>query len=165
MTAICQAEKRILRDQIVEILPRLSSFARYLSGDATTAEELVQETCERALKKIGQVKDSSGLDSWLFRITYTRWIDKLRGRNRRADCLEFNDEVAVPFESAQSCVEKTSVMDVHRALDQLAPDFREAIEITAIEGHNYDEAASILGVPVGTVASRVARRHCCLPAP
>ncbi|MCF6186911.1 MAG: RNA polymerase sigma factor [Desulfobulbaceae bacterium] len=155
--SVSLSDSDALREQIVHLLPRLLSFAKGLSGDRSTAEDLVQEACERALTRLGHVQDVSGLDSWLFRIVYTGWIDTLRRRKRRADGVQFDEEIALTLVPVQSGIEESSTLDVQKAVDQLSPDFRAAILLISVAGYNYDEAAEIMEVPVGTVASRVAR--------
>lgn len=150
---------------MVVLLPRLRRFARNLTGDTDSADELVQMTCERALQRLHQYRDSTRLDSWLYRIVYTQWIDRIRRRQRRASKQEAHREIQESREkSIPSQGRLISFMDVKKALEQLAQENRAAILLVAVEGYTYSEAAKVLGVPAGTVASRVARARKALAA-
>ena len=76
-----------MREQIVGLLPRLRRFATSLAKDTDQADDLVQAACERALKRLDQLREGSRLDSWLYRIIYTQWIDKMRRRKIRSEKL------------------------------------------------------------------------------
>jgi len=155
----------LLQEQMVTLLPRLRRFARNLTGDADSADELVQMTCERALQRLHQYRDSTRLDSWLYRIVYTQWIDRARRRQRRSSRQEaFREVQETRAETASSPRRLVSFMDVKKALEQLAQENRAAILLVAVEGYTYSEAADVLGVPAGTVASRVARARKSLAA-
>ena len=77
-----------LRQEIVSFLPRLRRFARSLARDPDRADDLVQAACQRALERLDQVREGTRLDSWLYRILYTRWVDKVRrGKTRTANLV------------------------------------------------------------------------------
>jgi DNA-directed RNA polymerase specialized sigma24 family protein len=83
-----QLREEALRQEIVSFLPRLRRFARSLAKDPDKADDLVQAACERALDRLADVREGTRLDSWLYRIMYTRWIDKLRrGKTRAANLV------------------------------------------------------------------------------
>lgn len=148
----------LLQEQMVALLPRLRRFARNLTGDADSADELVQMACERSLQRLHQYRDGTRLDSWLYRIAYTQWIDRTRRRQRRSSHQEaFREVLESRGEAASSPRRMISFMDVKKALEQLTRENRAAILLVAVEGYTYSEAAGVLGVPAGTVASRVAR--------
>ena len=108
--------------------------------------------CERALQRLHQYRDSTRLDSWLYRIVYTQWIDRTRRRQRRASHQEALREVQDSRgEGPPSPGRLISFMDVKKALGQLAQEHRAAILLVAVEGHTYSEAARVLGVPVATL--------------
>lgn len=148
----------LLQEQMVALLPRLRRFARSLTGDADSADDLVQMACERSLKRLGQYRDGTRFDSWLYRIVYTQWVDRVRRRQRQsaqAESLRNRQELSGVGESSPRRL--VSFMDIKNALGHLPEENKAAIVLVAIEGYTYTEAASVLGVPVGTVASRVAR--------
>jgi len=145
------------------LLPRLRRFARNLTADADSADDLVQMACERALRRLDQYRDGTRLDSWLYRIIYTQWIDRVRRRQRRsAQAESLRDLQALDEDRASSPRRLVSFMDVKKALGRLAQENRAAILLVAVEGYTYAEAAAVLGVPPGTVASRVARARSAL---
>ena len=128
-----------LRQEIVSFLPRMRRFARSLARDPDRADDLVQAGCQRALERLNQVREGTRLDSWLYRIIYTRWIDKLRrGKSRSANLVVLSG-ADLPAAAAAKA------------------EHHAAITLVSVEGYSYEEAASVLDIPVGTVASRVAR--------
>jgi len=143
---------------MVDLLPRLRRFARSLAGDPDGADDLVQAACERALDRLGHIREGTRLDSWLYRIIYTRWIDKLRrGKTRSAHLLLLTDEgprLAVGDEAGDYLA---TALDIKKALEALPAEHQAAISLVSVEGYSYEEAASVMDLPVGTVASRVAR--------
>lgn len=155
---IARQRKEKLRQEIVALLPRLRRFARGLAGDPDKGDDLVQAACERALKRLEQVRDGSRLDSWLYRIIYTQWIDRMRRSASRSACLkliaEGNPSAACEADS-DKCM--ASALDVRKALKGLTTEHQAAILLVCLEGYSYAEASKVLDVPVGTVASRVAR--------
>lgn len=147
-----------LRRQMVALLPRMRRFAHNLAGDRDRGDDLVQTACERALDRLGQFRDGSRLDSWLFRIIHTRWIDRVRRRKTR----DSHAQTFRPHRHLHGLQDGLSgrmalLVDVREALAMLKEEHRAAISLVVIEGYTYAEAANILGVPAGTVASRVAR--------
>jgi len=147
-------------DIMEESLPALQAFARGLCGSQMVADDLLQSACERALQRLDQVTDVSGVKSWLNRIVYTQWQDLLRNRARRTSkLLHLGDyQTTTGTYSHGSAEEKQiSKMDIESGLAALSPDHRAAIVLVSMLGYNYQEASDILEVPVGTLASRVAR--------
>jgi RNA polymerase sigma-70 factor (ECF subfamily) len=147
-----------LRQEIVSFLPRLRRFARSLARDPDKADDLVQAACQRALERLGQVREGTRLDSWLYRIVYTRWIDKVRrGKTRSANLVVLTREDAPQAESGRAGNDLAAALDIKTALGKLPAEHHAAITLVSVEGYSYEEAAAVLDVPVGTVASRVAR--------
>jgi len=150
--------EEILRREMVRLLPRLRRFARSLARDHEKADDLVQASCERALDRLDQVVEGTRFESWLFRIIYTRWIDRLRRGQTRSDHLVvLAGEHVTDVAGAEAARRLASTIDIKTALGALPAEHRAAITLTSVEGYSYEEAASVLCVPVGTVASRVAR--------
>ena len=79
-----ETRDEILRHQMVGLLPLLRRFALTLARDPDRADDLVQASCERALTRFDQLRKGTRLDSWLYRIIYTQWIDKLRRKKMRS---------------------------------------------------------------------------------
>ncbi len=152
-------EEQII-SEIEQRLPALRSFAMGLCGDRFVADDLVQASCERALQRLDQVSDLAGIGSWLNRIVYTRWQDLLRKRKtRKAKLLSFGEYRSQLQRGRGNPGENGAIakLDIEKGLDLLTSDQRAVLSLVLIAGHSYEEAATILDLPVGTVASRVAR--------
>ena len=147
-----------LRNQMVGLLPRLRRFARSLARDPDKADDLVQAACERALIRLDQLRDGTRLDSWLYRIIYTRWIDKVRRhKTRSAKLVLISEQNKSSAPGPDSGDHLGAALDLQNALNVLPKEHHAALSLVCLEGYSYAEAASILEVPAGTVASRVAR--------
>lgn len=152
-------EKHII-SELERWLPAFRAFASGLCGDRFVADDLVQSAFERALNRLDQVRDVSGVKSWMHRIIYTQWQDLLRKRKRRkAKLFSFGQALIAGGQSNTRNNEKSAIakLDVEKALDILSADNRAAIVLVTMSGYDYKEASRVLEVPVGTVASRVAR--------
>jgi RNA polymerase sigma-70 factor (ECF subfamily) len=139
---------------IIELLPRLRRFARSLAGDVSDADDLVQVAIERALTRSEQLRDGAPLAGWMFGILRNAWIDEARARARRRRVFvpeELGEQVADPQGS------QAQILPVQQAMERLPDEQREVIGLVLIEGLSYREAADIVGVPVGTITSRLAR--------
>ena len=147
-----------LRQELVSLLPRFRRFARSLARDPDSADDIVQAACQRALERLDQVREGTRLDSWIYRIIYTRWIDKLRrGKTRTANLQIMTNEDDSTTADGRYGTDLTAALDMKKALASLPAEHHAAITLVSVEGYSYKEAASVLDVPVGTVASRVAR--------
>ena len=143
-----------------EALPALRAFARGLCLDRISADDLVQAACARALERLDQVTDLSGMRSWLNRIVYTQWQDTLRRRwRRKRNIIEMSRYWQSIEESKHKQEERARVarLDIEQALTCLDSDARAAVVLVGMLGYSYQEAALVLELPAGTVASRVAR--------
>ncbi|HET9106610.1 MAG TPA: sigma-70 family RNA polymerase sigma factor [Steroidobacteraceae bacterium] len=144
-----------LRDRIIELLPRLRRFARSLARNPQDADDLVQITAERALARAGQLRPDHSVASWLFAILRNAWIDEGRSRRRRESLLDPEDLAErIGDTAAGSHPELLCVQD---ALARLPEEQRLAVALVLVEGLSYKEAAELMGVPVGTLTSRLAR--------
>ena len=147
-----------LRQQMVMLLPRLRRFACSLTGDTDRGDDLVQVACERALQRLPQFRDGSRLDSWMYRIVHTQWIDRLRRRKtRESHARSYQNGPARERVTPYPTRSVEAMMDVRRAMAALPAEQRAAVSLVVVEGYTYAEAAAILETPAGTVASRVAR--------
>ena len=147
-----------LRYQLIGLIPRLRRFARGLTKDPDKADDLVQEACERALKKQKKYGKELRLESLLYRIVYNRWIDKLRRRKTRSTKLILlSEQNRFNASDPHTGDHLDAVLDMQSALNKLDNEQRAAIMLIGVEGYSYAEAAAVLEVPPGTVASRVAR--------
>ncbi len=155
-----QKHEEQIVSEIERWLPAFRSFAAGLCGNQFVADDLVQSACERALGRLDQVKDVTGVKSWVYRIIYTQWQDLLRKRkSRKAKFLSFGQYRFTDQQTTDIRGERRKIarMDIERGLDRLSGDHRAALALVALAGYNYQEASEVLDIPVGTVASRVAR--------
>lgn len=140
---------------ILAELPRLRRYARAMLGDRAAADDLVQDTLERAWSRIAQWRQGSDLRAWLFGIMHNLRVDQLR-RGGLSTTLLDEDEVAdVPVRPTQS--DLLEVMDLETALRQLPDEQREILLLVALEEMSYADIAALLGIPIGTVMSRLSR--------
>jgi len=148
----------ILKYQLIGLIPRLRRFARGLTKDPDKADDLVQEACERALKKLNRYGKELRLESLLYRIIYNRWIDILRRRKTRlTKLIVLSEQNKFNSSDPHTADRLDGVLDLQTALDKLDDEQRAAIILIGVEGYSYAEAAAVLELPPGTVASRVAR--------
>jgi RNA polymerase sigma-70 factor (ECF subfamily) len=145
------------RSEIVEEVPHLRRFARALTGDASLADDLVQDCIERALRKQQLFDESRSLRTWLFTILRNLYISGLR-RNARNSAAKSVDDI-ISGEDAVRPEQETrlALSEIATALDRLPPAHREVLLLVALEDMSYREVAEITGVPVGTVMSRLSR--------
>lgn len=150
---------------IVELLPRLRRLARALTRDVADADDLVQQTVERALVRQGQWNPGTRLDSWMFRIMKNAWIDEARSRSRKAQV--FSPEEAglnVGSDGASEMETRLEARAVADAMGRLPDDQRLAVALVLVEGLSYKEAAEVMEVPQGTLTSRLGRGRAALLA-
>ncbi|PHR65161.1 RNA polymerase sigma factor [Pseudidiomarina marina] len=145
-----------LKQQISSILPALRRFALSLCGNVADADDLLQTTVERLLTR--SVPDNAELIAWAFKVCRNAWIDEHRARKVRENAIH-NEQLqeSTSADDVQRIHDQMALHQVDAALEQLAPDQREAIALVAIQGLSYREAAEILEVPTGTIMSRLAR--------
>jgi len=143
-------------DGIVALLPRLRRFAAGLSRNLAEGDDLCQMTIERALKARHQWAEGTRLDSWMYRIMRNLWIDEIRAaRRRRQTFVEEGAGLGVGVAAEQEV--RTELGFVDRAMARLPDEQREAVLLVMVEGYGYQEAADIIGCPVGTLSSRFVR--------
>jgi RNA polymerase sigma-70 factor (ECF subfamily) len=144
-----------IQARIIELLPRLRRFARNLTRNPHDADDVVQIAIERALTRLDQWHPDARLDSWLFRIVRNAWIDEIRSRARR-DAL-FAPEEAGEAIGVAAMEREVDRLSVEAAMARLPEEQRLAVSLVLVEGLPYKEAALVLGVPIGTLTSRLAR--------
>lgn len=135
-------------------LPHLRRYALSLLRNTAEADDLVQATVERALSREAQWDPGKGLRPWLFRILHNLYVSSVRSRYReiKANSLEWQDGGIAG--SHESYAELSKLREM---MDRLPDGHREVILLVAVQGFSYQEAASVTGVPVGTVRSRLSR--------
>jgi RNA polymerase sigma-70 factor (ECF subfamily) len=148
-----------VRQEMIALLPRLRRFGYSLTGSMDEADDLVQGACERALLRLDQYERGSRLDSWMFRIMQTTWIDRLRATRRRGTVNDPEMMAAVPFDARiHEQTEARAALDIVRAEIALLPeDQRLVLALVTVDGMSYKDAAEVLEVPIGTIMSRLSR--------
>ena len=136
-----------------EHIPRLRRYARALLRDVSRADDLVQDTLERALVKLGLFRAGSDLRAWLFTIMHNVHINQLRSASQRAVMVEYEEAGLNPTTPDDG----STLRDLAGALERLAPEHREVLVLVGVEQFSYEETARLLDVPVGTVMSRLSR--------
>jgi RNA polymerase sigma-70 factor (ECF subfamily) len=145
-------------DGLAALLPRLRRFAHTLSRDPADADDLTQATVERALRSQGQWERGTRLDSWLYRIMRNLWIDTVRSRGRKEDLHAPVEEAERIGEDPRSAIEASiDLQKAMSAMQRLPEEQREVVSLILIEGFGYRECSEILGLPIGTVSSRLVR--------
>jgi RNA polymerase sigma-70 factor (ECF subfamily) len=144
--------------ELIALLPRLRRYARALTGDRASADDLVQDTLERAWARYRQWQPGTNLRAWLFSIMHNRRIDVLRGDRLVPvdDPAERQDEHRAQT-GAADLLGDIEPIDLERAFGRLPVEHREILLLVAVEQQSYAEAAATLAVPIGTVMSRLSR--------
>lgn len=141
---------------IGEEIPRLRRYALALVGDSDAAGDLVQDCLERAIRKRHQWRRRGNIRGWLYRILYNGFLNSLPARDRARRHIDL-DEMPMPPAMEAREEHQLACRDIEQAMRHLPLEQRAAILLTAVEGLSYDEAAAALGLPIGTLRSRIAR--------
>jgi RNA polymerase sigma-70 factor, ECF subfamily len=145
-----------LQRQIEALIPRLRRYARALVRDSVTADDLVQDCLTRALRKIHLWQEGTDLRAWLFTILHNQHISLARRAARERNHLELKrDYLELALSSAQTA--RLDLHDLDRAITKLPDEQRAVLLLIGLEGMQYDEVATVLNLPVGTVRSRLSR--------
>ncbi|WP_323039291.1 RNA polymerase sigma factor [Gemmobacter sp.] len=152
-----------LKAEMIQLLPRMRAFARSLTRSWDQADDLVQQTCEKALRNSTSFQAGSRMDAWMFRIMRNAWIDVVRARRETVPLEMDGDDPALAGEDGTRTVEaRLQLSAVRRAMDTLPEDQRTVLMLVCVEGMRYREVAAVLGIPEGTVMSRLARARIAL---
>ena len=136
-------------------IPRLRRYARALTGERARADDLVQDTLERALIKFHLWRPGSDMRAWLFTIMHNVYINQLR--SQPAGMTPGLDEEAILLAVRPAQGDWLEVRDLQAALLRLPEEQREVLLLVGIEQMTYEETAGVLGIPMGTVMSRLSR--------
>jgi RNA polymerase sigma-70 factor, ECF subfamily len=156
-----------LASLLVPMLPRLWTFALRLCHDREDAADLVQRACVRGLERAHHLHPCSVPLSWMFSIIHSTWVNELRARRLRNHLrTDWDDSLMETVEdsSAPTLDQQVMAEEIMHAVMNLSESQRIVILLVAVEGYSYGEASKILGVPIGTVMSRISRARRALGA-
>lgn len=145
------------RTQLIAEMPFLRRFARSLSGDASLADDMVQDCVARALDKHALYDPARPLRAWLYAILRNQFISSVR-RSSHLKVVKTVDDLT-DDEGSTAPEQETgfSLALISDALDRLTPQNREVLVLVSLEEMSYRDVADVLGVPIGTVMSRLSR--------
>jgi RNA polymerase sigma-70 factor (ECF subfamily) len=151
-----------VKEKLITILPKLQRFARVLTGSRDTADDLVQQACERLLRKPESYDGILCLESWMYRVIHNAWIDEKRSmRNKLSEPIDAGLEVA--GENGEHTIGvRSTLAKVRLEMAKLPAEQRAALMLVCVEGMSYQEAAGVLAIPIGTLMSRLARARLAL---
>jgi|HubBroStandDraft_5_1064220.scaffolds.fasta_scaffold239111_1 RNA polymerase sigma-70 factor (ECF subfamily) len=158
--ALAAADQRELRAGLVELVPQLRARALRLCGDTATADDVVQDTIERALRFSHQYERGTNLRAWAQQVLFSVFVTRWRRRRRERDALGrlASDPCAWTVPASFGAPDGSTLMrSTRRTLEGLPAGFRDVIILVDLEQRTYLDAAGALGVPVGTVMSRLHR--------
>lgn len=135
-------------------LPRLRRYARAMVSERAAADDLVQDTLEKAWSRLSQWRAGSDLRAWLFSIMHNLRVDQLRRPGLSTSPMD-DEYVDLPTRATQT--DRLEVQNLESALARLPEEQREVLLLIALEEMSYQEVASTLGIPAGTVMSRLSR--------
>jgi len=145
-----------LADAIAAATPRLRRHALYLLYNQADADDLVQDCVEAALRNRSALQDLAKLRSWLFSILNKLFLMRLRSKSRRGHALQI-EEIADSLAACTSPEDRLLAHDLGCAMGRLSAEHRQILLLLNVEGYGYQEVARTLGIPIGTVMSRLAR--------
>ena len=146
--------------ELVAAIPRLRRYARVLTGDATRADDLVQDTLARAWEKRRLWQAGTDLRAWLFTVMHNVHVNQLALLRRDSANVSLDADTTgmawqLPVRGNQ--LDRVELLEVVAQMGRLPPDQREVLLLAAVEEMRYEEIAAVLAVPIGTVMSRLSR--------
>lgn len=143
-------------EAVLKEMPRLRRYALVLTGDRTPADDLVQDTVERAISRLHLWRSGSNMRSWLFTIMHNLHVNNVRQSIRRGTETQVSDhDAALVTKPSQG--DHVLIREMSEAIDHLSVEQREVLVFVVLEGMSYREVADVLDIPIGTVMSRLAR--------
>lgn len=152
-------------DDLIALLPNLRRFALSLCRRGDVADDLVQITAERAFAARDRFDPTTRLDAWLFRILRNAWIDHARRVNTQGVTVDIADAPdAAVVDGVRDMEAVLTLRKAEAAIADLPEDQREVMMLVCVDELSYREAAEVIGVPIGTVMSRLARARLAVAA-
>ena len=140
--------------QAMQYITRLRRYARALTGDASAADDLVQDALERALVKQSLWREGTDLRAWLFTVMHNVFVNQVRSA-AVSRTVQLDDSIA--DQPQPQSADRLEIRDLDAALQALPEEQRAVVLLVGLEQMTYDEAARVLEVPIGTVMSRLSR--------
>jgi len=150
------------KSELISVLPHLRAFARSLTGQRDAADDLVQDALTKAWASRDRFEPGTSMKAWTFMILRNSYISQMRRRRFTSDWDEERAARVLVISASQDG--NLELGDLHRALQVLPEQQREALILVGAGGLSYEEVAQICGVAIGTVKSRVARARAALAA-
>jgi RNA polymerase sigma-70 factor (ECF subfamily) len=144
----------VFASQALQYIPRLRRYARALTGDASAADDLVQDALERALVKQSLWREGTDLRAWLFTVMHNVFVNQVRSA-AVSRTVQLDDSIA--DQPQPQSTDRLEIRDLDAALQALPEEQRAVVLLVGLEQMTYDEAARVLDVPIGTVMSRLSR--------
>lgn len=138
----------------VALIPRLRRYARALVGDRSVADDLVQDTLERAWSRLHLWRRGTDLRAWMFTVMHNVHVNRVRAAREHLPLDEEGAEAELPPPAEPGALE---LRDLDRSLAALPDEQREVLLLVVLEDLSYGEVAIALGIPLGTVMSRLSR--------
>lgn len=145
------------RSDITELLPRLRRFALSLTRSGPDADDLLQDACATALQKWAQYDPAQPLDRWMFRVLRNLWISEIRKRKVRVGQGQIPAEETTELRVEDTAADRLAAQQVRGKVEDLSDDLSQPLLLVCAEGYSYREASELLGIPIGTVMSRIHR--------
>jgi RNA polymerase sigma-70 factor (ECF subfamily) len=145
-----------LRQRMKSEIPRLRRYARALTRNVVAADDLVQDCLVRALAKLHLWQEGTDLRAWLFTILHNQYVNQIRRRAREGVAVEVSETEPKLIRAARQGT-RLELRDLDRAMALLPDDQRVVILMIGLEGMSYEAVAEVIGIPVGTVRSRLSR--------
>ena len=142
--------------QLLEQLPALRRYARALTGNQLSADELVQDCYERACGKFSLWRRGSNLRRWLFTIMHNLYVNQLRSEINKLLTTELDEDLLIA-EAVTDSESNSELLALDKAMEQLSVPQREVLILVCLEEMSYEEVAHTLNIPLGTVMSRLSR--------
>jgi RNA polymerase sigma-70 factor (ECF subfamily) len=154
------ADPPLPQPDLVAAIPRLRRYARVLTGEATRADDLVQETLARAWEKRRLWAAGTDLRAWLFTIMHNVFVNQRATARRDSQSVSLDDDdngVARELSVRPNQQLRVEIIEIARELARLPTEQREVLVLAAVEELRYEEIANVLSIPIGTVMSRLSR--------
>ena len=163
------ADPARFEDDVVSLLPQLYSAALRMTRNPADAEDLLQETLLRAYRGYGTFRAGTNLRAWLYRILTNSFINRYRRQSRQPVEVELGEledlylyrrlgeQSGATRSAEEEALERFVDEDIKAAVEALPENFRIPVLLADVEGFSYKEIARIMGVPIGTVMSRLHR--------